>query len=63
MEHWGDFYTRQDGRLATSKIDATFNGKAAHAGGIPMEAKSLLAAATAVIIYMPFLVTNAVRPA
>ncbi len=46
----GSFTPGQDGMLATSKLDAVFTGKAAHAGGNPDGGKNaLLAAATAVL--------------
>jgi aminobenzoyl-glutamate utilization protein A len=46
----GTFTPGQDGMLATSKLDAIFTGKAAHAGGNPDGGKNaLLAAATAVM--------------
>jgi aminobenzoyl-glutamate utilization protein A len=46
----GDVVSGTNGFLATSKLDVTYTGKAAHAGGNPEEGKNaLLAAATAVM--------------
>lgn len=46
----GEFVSGSEGFLSTTKIDVTYTGKAAHAGGKPEEGKNaLLAAASAVL--------------
>jgi aminobenzoyl-glutamate utilization protein A len=49
-QHVGDFICRTGEFLATTKLDITFTGKPAHAGGTPEEGRNaLLAAATCAV--------------